>query len=651
MKKITYLMALLLFAASTSLLAFTPENETRMRVGVYGGLNINMHSPSFTYTDTSDINNPFEFLFNENKNSFGGNFGVLVDFILQSDDIISARLGYNGMGVDFERSFTDVDNIITTNDKLETSLNYIEIAGFYKNYSWIPVENLHTMLGVEFGFPVGSSYTLTRTVTPDPPNMPEFANNTDLPTSPIRFALALGVGYDIKLADRVTLNPELTFRLPLTKVSGDNNFDSWSVPQLRLQVNLIYDLFSSDQAPEDPQPYLKVGFDEVRYYDNDGNTHPIENVRVEDIQYTELFPFIPYVFYDKQKATPLPTAQAAEGKYQAGSFSLNNVDPDAMQINNHTLDIVGMRMQQDPKTAITIIGTVDGVDEKADEDLSLKRAEFAKKYLVDNFDINPQRINVRGGGKPANASTSNVPEGMEENRRIEIISSNKSLLEPILIEKENQRIPEPNVIEFLPTAETSDTVIAWKLEISQAGEVLRKFTGNSAIEPIQWVIIPNELKNSDLPIEYSFWAESLGGVDDVETGTIPVEYYSITRKQSEELPDKTISKYSLMLFDFDKAEVSEKDMEIINKYIVPEINFNSVVKIYGYTDNIGDATYNEKLAKKRADAVKNVLKTKVPKANYEAFGVGEKVEIFDNDSPVGRHLSRTVQIYVITPKN
>ena len=105
-----------------------------------------------------------------------------------------------------------------------------------------------------------------------------------------------------------------------------------------------------------------------------------------------------------------------------------------------------------------------------------------------------------------------------------------------------------------------------------------------------------------------------------------------------------------MLFDFDKADVSDKDMEILNKYIVPEINFNSIVKIYGYTDNIGDEKYNEKLAKRRANAVMNVLKKKVPKANYEAFGVGEKVEIFDNKTPVGRHLSRTVQIYVITPR-
>lgn len=604
-----------------------------------------MHSLGFTYVDSSSTQP--DFMFSDSENSFGGNAGLIVDYIMESNDIISTRLGYQGMGIDHTMLFTDPQDT-EFDQKLESSLNYIEISGFYKNYSWIPVDNLHTMLGVELGIPVGSDYTISRTNSET--GAVDYTKSDDLPTSPLRFALGLGLGYDFKIADRMNLTPELTFRLPITKVSGDNDFDSWTVPQLRLQVNLTYDLFSSEQAPDDPQPYLNVGFDDVRYYDTDGNSHPIDNIRVEDIQYTELFPFIPYVFYEKEKAKPLPSAQAAEGKYQAGDFSLNNIDPDAMQINSHTLDIIGLRMKEDPQSEITIVGTNDGVDEKDNQNLSVQRAEFAKKYLVDNFGINAQRINVRGTDKPEKASSSNVPEGQEENRRIEISSSKKGLLEPILIEKENQRIPEPNVIEFLPNAVTSDTVIAWKLEISQAGEVLRRFTGKTSIEPIQWVIIPNELKNSDLPIEYSFWAESLAGLDDVETGTIPVEYYSITRKQSEELPDKTISKYSLMLFDFDKADVSDKDMEIINKYIVPEINFNSIVKIYGYTDNIGDEKYNEKLAKRRANAVMNVLKKKVPKANYEAFGVGEKVEIFDNKTPVGRHLSRTVQIYVITPR-
>jgi outer membrane protein OmpA-like peptidoglycan-associated protein len=53
----------------------------------------------------------------------------------------------------------------------------------------------------------------------------------------------------------------------------------------------------------------------------------------------------------------------------------------------------------------------------------------------------------------------------------------------------------------------------------------------------------------------------------------------------------------------------------------------------------------------RATNVKKFLESKLPDVKYEVYGVGEEVEIYNNDSPVGRQLSRTVQIYVITPKN
>ncbi len=90
--------------------------------------------------------------------------------------------------------------------------------------------------------------------------------------------------------------------------------------------------------------------------------------------------------------------------------------------------------------------------------------------------------------------------------------------------------------------------------------------------------------------------------------------------------------------------------EIIEKNILPEIKYNSTVQIYGYTDRIGSEEYNRKLSDKRAVAVKDILSSKAKSAKYEVYGVGENNILFDNDSPIGRQLSRTVQVYVITPK-
>ena len=158
------------------------------------------------------------------------------------------------------------------------------------------------------------------------------------------------------------------------------------------------------------------------------------------------------------------------------------------------------------------------------------------------------------------------------------------------------------------------------------------------------------MTNKQLPVDYVFTLRNKSEKETKVKGTIPVEYFATSKKKSEESADKSISKYSLVLFDFDKADVSKADMEIVDKHIIPAIKFNSIVDIYGYTDRIGDDNYNNQLAEKRANAVKKILETKVPSAKFNIHPLGESVSIFDNENQVGRQLSRTVQVYVTTPK-
>ena len=111
-----------------------------------------------------------------------------------------------------------------------------------------------------------------------------------------------------------------------------------------------------------------------------------------------------------------------------------------------------------------------------------------------------------------------------------------------------------------------------------------------------------------------------------------------------------ISKFSLIVFDFDSPEISDEDKDILEKHVLQAIKYNSKIQIYGYTDRIGDTDYNQKLALKRAEKVKEFLQPKAKSAKIEVFGIGENIELFDNDVTIGRQLSRTVQVYVITPK-
>jgi outer membrane protein OmpA-like peptidoglycan-associated protein len=108
-----------------------------------------------------------------------------------------------------------------------------------------------------------------------------------------------------------------------------------------------------------------------------------------------------------------------------------------------------------------------------------------------------------------------------------------------------------------------------------------------------------------------------------------------------------------VLFDFDSAELKkgaysegeiDRVAQIINKY--PSTN----IKIAGYTDSVGDESYNLKLSEQRAMAVKNALVARgVDASRIETAGAGESNPVADNATEGGRQLNRRVTI-VITPR-
>ncbi|MDQ1266367.1 MAG: OmpA-like protein, partial [Bacteroidota bacterium] len=386
------------------------------------------------------------------------------------------------------------------------------------------------------------------------------------------------------------------------------------------------------------------------YYNQDGKPHSLKKIRTEEVQYTELFPLIPYIFFKENSDSPGDKTQTLVKDKQAGKFTVKSLSPDAMKINTRTLDIIGSRMNDYPETNLTIIGTNDGKGELKSKDLSQKRAEFAKNYLVSTYNVPSEKIQTQVRNLPEKPSTSLVPDGIEENRRLELSSDDSRMLAPIIIQKEKQNISDPNLIEFVPYTLSSDSITSWDMSIYQSDRKLRGYEGIGKPEQVRWAITPDELTSGDLPVDYSLKVTNSAGMSKNASGSIPVEFFSFSRKKVEEMADKTISKFSLVLFDFDKADISAKDMQIIEKDIIPAIKFNSTVHIYGYTDRIGEPEYNKKLAERRAAAVRDLLQKTAASAKFDIHAVGESEIIFDNNSPIGRQLSRTVQIVVITPK-
>ncbi|RMF35226.1 MAG: OmpA family protein [Chlorobiota bacterium] len=235
---------------------------------------------------------------------------------------------------------------------------------------------------------------------------------------------------------------------------------------------------------------------------------------------------------------------------------------------------------------------------------------------------------------------------MAENRRVEFRASTPEVLEPFQSRVGIERLSTPDVLIFVPEVSSSDPIREWELTITQAGRTLRTFKNEGSPRPITWRIDPGELSPQQVPIDYVFRAESVLGKAAESSGSISVDYLSSTRPIQQRTGNKTVQKFSLILFDFDSDVITPDNQRILDVKILPAITPGSTVKIYGYTDRIGEARYNLDLSRRRAQAVMNYLKSKRPDARYETAGYGETIELYDNNRPTGRQLSRTVQIVI-----
>jgi outer membrane protein OmpA-like peptidoglycan-associated protein len=102
-------------------------------------------------------------------------------------------------------------------------------------------------------------------------------------------------------------------------------------------------------------------------------------------------------------------------------------------------------------------------------------------------------------------------------------------------------------------------------------------------------------------------------------------------------------------FAFDSAELTAQDKAELDKLAVvltnPKLHFIAG-EIDGYTDDVGEAAYNEKLSKRRADAVASYLESKgvAVGSRFATHGYGEENPIADNKTDEGRAQNRRVTI-------
>ncbi|ABZ75550.1 OmpA/MotB domain protein [Shewanella halifaxensis HAW-EB4] len=123
--------------------------------------------------------------------------------------------------------------------------------------------------------------------------------------------------------------------------------------------------------------------------------------------------------------------------------------------------------------------------------------------------------------------------------------------------------------------------------------------------------------------------------------TLPEKIIPVTPKQIV-LPALTV----ISLFDFDSSELTHSGS------LAPVIERlkqspEAIANIKGYTDSKGNATYNQALSERRAQAVADYLiAAGIKPEQIEVHGYGEQFPLMKNDTPEHRHENRRVLIHI-----
>lgn len=104
-----------------------------------------------------------------------------------------------------------------------------------------------------------------------------------------------------------------------------------------------------------------------------------------------------------------------------------------------------------------------------------------------------------------------------------------------------------------------------------------------------------------------------------------------------------------LLFGFDDYKIQPKQRIKLNQLAIQLHKYDlEKIKVIGHTDNVGQATYNQELSKKRAQTVANIFLAQGYKAsNIQIIGRAADQPMLSNDTEANRAINRRVNITII----
>ena len=551
------------------------------------------------------------------------------------------------------------DQVLTACDcpaDLSTDLSYITVE---PSVRFAPFKsNFYLYGGPRLAFNMDKSFTYQLGVNP------AFPNQTPSAAVPGEFSeieetilsMQIGAGYDIPLSSdtnktQFVLSPFVSFQ----PYFGQNPraTETWNITTIRAGVALKFGQGQNIQQATDMVKDREVYF----------SVNSPSNIQGEK-RMTEVFPLRNYVFFN-EGSTEIPNRYVLLTKTQVKDFKEDQLESFApknladrskrqMTVYYNVLNILGDRMQKNPSSNITLVGS----SEKGSAE-GLAMAESVKRYLVDVFAINGARILTKGQDKPN--IPSKQPGGSEElvllregDRRVSIESNSPDLLmefqsgpnaplKPVQIVP-SQVAPVESYVTFNNKG-AGEALSSWSLQIADEQGKVQSFGPYTEEEvKIPGKSILGSRPEGDYKVKMIGQTKS-GKIIEKETPIHVTLWTPATMVEG--------TRYSI-IYEFNTSKAISIYEKYLTEVVTPKIPVGATVVIKGHTDIIGEEVYNQGLSLARANDAKRIIESSLAKTGrndvkFEVSGYGENENNspFENKTPEERFYNRTVIIDVI----
>jgi hypothetical protein len=341
----------------------------------------------------------------------------------------------------------------------------------------------------------------------------------------------------------------------------------------------------------------RARIDSIIAYFEDGSTKPYPGflVEVEHFNRDIFRPLIPAIFFNENSRVINDAFYTMMDARTVQNYrpDYNKMMNDPMKAQADILNIIGYRMQQKKSATLILNGCSDGV-EGLRETIGKDRALEIKRYLVNIWNIDENRITLQGRKLPSIPSPLSGINAAQENRRVECSSNDPEILAALPLNNTVREIKPAQVRYYLSakarsSAPTGGLFTLFQSASSTEGQtkIFEKDFGMPlpGFIEINWKKAPlAKLPATQQDIDYELI------VSTADKDALPVEspnkvlkvkQITVAEKAAATVPDKSYSVYDIPVTD--PALLPTEQQNYIQK-IIAGLGKNSRVSCTVYTN-------------------------------------------------------------------